>query len=72
MASIPYVLKKTGAIKNQQTSQEPLTGSQRQRGLFVNSGSKDVGPDPDWDLKTMTWKGKRNNVVVKEETKSIN
>ena len=26
-----------------------LTGSQVQRGQFMNSGSRDVGRDPDWD-----------------------
>mmetsp|Transcript_35874 Transcript_35874/g.111065 ORF Transcript_35874/g.111065 Transcript_35874/m.111065 type:complete len:105 (+) Transcript_35874:1004-1318(+) len=26
----------------------PLTGSQVQRGQFMNSGSKDAGRDPDW------------------------
>ena len=36
---------------------EKLTGSQVQRGMYMNSGSKDAGADPDWDMKTGTWRG---------------
>lgn len=71
MGSLPYFLKRTGAITNQQTSQKPLTGSQRQRGLYINAGNQDVGPDPDWDLQTMTWKGKRNNVDENREASKV-
>ena len=38
---------------------ERLTGSQRQRGMYMNAGSSDGGKDPDWDPVTSTWKGKR-------------
>jgi hypothetical protein len=37
-----------------------LTGSQRQRGLYLNITSKDVGPDPDWKVNpdgSRTWVG---------------
>jgi len=34
---------------------KPLTGSQTQRGPFMNSGSRDAGPDPDWDMKRMVY-----------------
>jgi hypothetical protein len=40
------------------TSKEsPLTGSQRQRGMYMNAGSRDAGVDPDWDFKERRWKG---------------
>ena len=60
MMSVPLV------IRNMQTqplvsSDKALTGSQVQRGPFLNSGSKDAGRDPDWNLQTKTWEGKRNN-----------
>jgi hypothetical protein len=28
------------------------------RGPYMNSGSKDVGPDPNWDMKKGTYKGR--------------
>lgn len=27
----------------------------------MNSGSKDVGRDPDWNIEKRTWEGRRNN-----------
>mmetsp|Transcript_8415 Transcript_8415/g.12647 ORF Transcript_8415/g.12647 Transcript_8415/m.12647 type:complete len:157 (-) Transcript_8415:64-534(-) len=33
-----------------------LTGSQIRRGAFNNSGSRDVGKDPNWDFRTGTRK----------------
>ena len=44
--------------KNLQRSKEPLTGSQVIRGAYINTGSKDAGPDPDWDLESKTWRGR--------------
>ncbi len=38
------------------TKDGPLTGSQRQRGMYLNSGV-DLGVDPDWDMKERKWKG---------------
>ena len=38
-------------------SDQPLTGTQIMRGPYVNSGSKDAGRDPDWDLDTGRYKG---------------
>lgn len=40
-------------------SDKPLTDAQVRRGPYLNTGSKDVGADPDWDHKTNTYKGKR-------------
>ena len=39
--------------------EKALTGSQVQRGPYMNSGSRDMGVDPDWDLKNGTYKGRK-------------
>ena len=36
-----------------------LSGSQIQRGQFLNSGSNDIGRDPDWDFQKNEWRGRR-------------
>jgi hypothetical protein len=51
-------------------SQQALTGSQVSRGAYINSGSRDVGPDPDYDFKTGTWKGRRNKVGAEREAEA--
>ncbi len=30
-------------------ARDKLTGSQRQRGMYMNAGAVDVGIDPNWD-----------------------
>ena len=55
MYSVPYFLRISNDNKNSTT--KALSGSQRQRGMYLNAGSQDVGPDPDWDFKTSTYKG---------------
>lgn len=37
---------------------KPLSGHQIMRGAYLNTGSRDAGPDPDWDMATGTYKGK--------------
>ncbi|CAN0099392.1 unnamed protein product [Ascophyllum nodosum] len=59
MASIPFIVRKR-MTKSLYDSEEGLTGSQIQRGAFMNSGSKDVGRDDDWDKDTREWKGRHN------------
>ena len=44
-------------------SDKPLSAAQVRRGAYLNTGSVDAGPDPDWDMKTLTYKGKRPGVV---------
>jgi len=58
MGIIPYVIAKNNAKRSLQWREEALTGSQIQRGPFMNSGSKDVGIDPNWDPKE-GYKGRR-------------
>ena len=48
MASVPWLFKVVSPIKNLQNSEKPLSPSQMQRGLYIQAGQKDAGPDPDW------------------------
>jgi hypothetical protein len=56
-AALPFVIRERNQNHNLAISQAALTGSQVMRGAFLNTGSKDVGPDPDWDMKTHTYRG---------------
>ena len=56
-AALPFVLART-APTNLYAKDAPLSGSSVSRGPFLNSGSKDVGKDPDW--VGGVWRGKRN------------
>jgi hypothetical protein len=47
--SAPLILKQRNDGNNLTTQEKPLTGSQIMRGAFLNTGSKDVGRDKDWD-----------------------
>ena len=51
---------------NLTTTDNPLAGQAVVRGAFVNSGSKDVGPDPDWDPVTRTWRGRSSQKKIRE------
>lgn len=62
---VPLAVKKSRGEKSLFRSEEPLTGSQIMRGNYINSGSKDVGPDPDYDFKSAEWKGRRNDPFKK-------
>mmetsp|Transcript_888 Transcript_888/g.531 ORF Transcript_888/g.531 Transcript_888/m.531 type:complete len:87 (-) Transcript_888:94-354(-) len=58
MASIPYFLRMNS---NPLYSKDgPLTGTQRQRGMYVSSGT-DVGLDPNWDQKEGKYKGYKSH-----------
>ena len=45
------------------TGERPLTGGEQRRGVYLNTGSKDVGPDPDWDWKKGTYKGQTPAII---------
>jgi hypothetical protein len=47
-AATPLLIKKRQGDHNLTTQAKALTGSQIMRGAYLNTGSKDVGPDPDW------------------------
>jgi hypothetical protein len=37
------------------------------RGMYLNAGATDVGPDPDWDFKTGTWRGFERKELEKQQ-----
>ena len=51
------------------SADKELTGSQIQRGQFMNTGSKDVGRDPDWDAKHAVYKPNHPGAYPPEERK---
>jgi hypothetical protein len=54
--AVPLWMKHRQNGENMTAKPGPLGGGVM-RGAYMNYGSKDVGADPDWDLKTGTWKG---------------
>ncbi|RLN58628.1 hypothetical protein BBJ29_007884 [Phytophthora kernoviae] len=56
--SIPFIahFSKRGNFTAQK---DPLNSSQIRRGAYANSGSRDAGADPDWDIATGTYHGRR-------------
>ncbi|MEM1010191.1 MAG: hypothetical protein AAGJ35_14450 [Myxococcota bacterium] len=60
MGFFPYMFMRNQQ-KSMQNSPDPLNPSQIRRGQFMNSGSKDVGIDPNWDPKTGTYHPKGRN-----------
>jgi len=55
--SIPYITRKSQT--QTLVEKERLTGSQRQRGMNLMGGTQDGGADPNWDVKTGTYKAHR-------------
>lgn len=53
-AAMPYFA--TSWIGNLNSRDSALTAAQTRRGAFNNSGTRDVGKDPQWDFKTGTYK----------------
>ena len=61
MCAVPLMLQKRH-VRLQQggsllTSDRPLSTTEVRRGVYLNTGSRDAGPDPDWDFKKGTYKG---------------
>lgn len=44
-------------------SERPLTHAEVRRGAYLNTGSRDVGPDPDWNWKDGTYKGVAPSII---------
>ena len=44
-------------------TERPLAPAEVRRGAYLNTGSKDAGPDPDWDLKANTYKGQKPRII---------
>ncbi|EEY52910.1 uncharacterized protein PITG_19672 [Phytophthora infestans T30-4] len=58
--SIPFVAHYTKGA-NLTAQEKPLNASQIRRGAYANSGSRDAGADPDWDLSTGTYHDRRGS-----------
>lgn len=50
---------------------EPLTAAQNRRGAFNNSGSKDVGRDPNWDFAKGQYKKDAGYYAIFQEEKKL-
>ena len=61
-ASIPYVIT-TNQKEALMSKEDALNAGAIRRGVYVNSGSKDVGVDPMWDFK----QGKRRRQDLKDD-----
>lgn len=59
-AGVPLLISHRRSVEGTSpltTQGKPLVGHQLMRGAYNNHGSKDVGPDPDWNGSTKMWKG---------------
>jgi hypothetical protein len=46
---------------------DPLTTAQNRRGAFLNSGSRDVGKDPNWDFRNGVYTGQLSGYAAISE-----
>jgi hypothetical protein len=66
-----FPLLATWWITNLNQKDDPLTAPQVRRGAFLNSGTRDIGKDPEWDFEKGTHKTKSGYaVIVAEESSS--
>ena len=64
-ASFPLLA--TWWIGNLAKKDDALTAPQVRRGAFVNSGTRDVGKDPEWDFEKGMHKTKSGYAAIAEE-----
>lgn len=64
-ASFPLLA--TWWIGNLAQKDDPLTAPQVRRGAFLNSGTRDVGKDPEWDFEKGVHKTKSGYAAIAEE-----
>jgi hypothetical protein len=72
MGAVPYFFTRSMQQqgKNLSTEKLNLPGQAVVRGAYVNTGSRDAGPDPDWDPKTHSYKGRKTVRDSTAETKA--
>jgi hypothetical protein len=67
MCAVPILLQRRhkriteGVALNEKD--RPLSHNEVRRGVYMNSGSRDAGPDPDWDWKNQTYKGRAPAII---------
>ncbi|CAH0481341.1 unnamed protein product [Peronospora belbahrii] len=64
--SVPFIAHYTKGT-NLTAQKDPLNASQTRRGAYANSGSCDAGADPNWDLSTGTYRGRRGPRVTESK-----
>jgi len=57
-------------IGNLAQKEDPLTAPQVRRGAFLNSGTRDIGRDPEWDFERGKRLHKSGYAAIAEEEKS--
>ena len=67
-ASFPLLA--TWWIGNLNERDDPLTAPQVRRGAFQNSGTRDIGKDPNWDFRTGQYKHPSGYQAMLEEEKN--
>ena len=67
MCAVPLLLQRRHMRLQQgvpmSQTDRALSSNEIRRGVYLNTGSKDVGPDPDWDLKAGLYKGKKPAII---------
>lgn len=67
-ASFPLLA--TWWIGNLNQKDDALTAPQVRRGAFLNSGTRDIGKDPEWDFEKGLHKSKSGYAAIAEEENS--
>ena len=67
MAAVPLILQRrhqrlTGGVTLVESERGLSTGEVR-RGVYHNTGSKDVGADPDWNMAKGLYKGQKPSII---------
>lgn len=65
-----FPLLATWWIGNLSQKDDALTAPQVRRGAFLNSGTRDVGKDPEWDFQKGVHKSKSGYAAIAEEEKA--
>jgi hypothetical protein len=65
-----FPLMATWWIANLNQKDDPLTAPQVRRGAFLNSGTRDIGKDPEWNFENGTHKQKSGYAVIAAEEAS--
>ena len=67
MGAVPLLLQKRHARLTNGISlvesDRGLTPAEVRRGAYLNTGSRDAGKDPDWDMKSNLYKGKKPAII---------
>ena len=75
MCAVPLLLQQRHRRLSQgvslQASERSLSPNEARRGVYLNTGSKDVGADPDWALKDGVYQYKGRATSIIDETTGL-